>query len=587
MAPFIMAARTFPGLLATDLGVHVHPARTGRPSFPALGAYVGGDIVAGVLATGMERDKRLRLFIDVGTNCEIVLGNAERLVSTAAPAGPAFEAAQIRCGMRAADGAIEVVRSRRARLELQVIGDVSRWACAARAWSTRSPSWWRCGLLDTSGRFVTDEDAHAAARRRSSDAPDDAGRRARLRARLARRARTPRRAVYLSQRDVRELQFAKAAISTGWRCCSRSSACGVGRVAGAAGRLVRDVPVAGERGPHRPGAEAAGAADRQRRQRGRRGRQDGAAVRRSEPARRALLDEVEYVELSDRSDFNDLFVEELAFPHDATGYAVVACGALAQHVAGDRAPARLGGRRAPAAPVAAQPSGATSPGRRDARRTAARRLRERVAVAYADCGSTGALDEVCERWGRAARRPLLRRVRRGPSAQRRCADEPGTYVLTDYLVRSFGRSVLVELGLDRYPELRDDYFRHYRRVVWLAQRPPPTSCRAGAGRRRRHRPAAGGRRHRRGRSRARSWSGRWEPAPMADAVITRAALCLRSARGCGWSSDGPAGRARRACAAPSGVCSDDLNAFMARSRCGARPCSGTRARAWSRRSARG
>ena len=53
------------------------------------------------------------------------------------------------------------------------------------------------------------------------------------------------------------------------------------------------------------------------------------------------------------------------------------------------------------------------------------------------------------------------------------AAEPGTYVLTDYLVTSFTRSVVVELGLDRYPELRDVYFGHYRRVVWLAQHPTP------------------------------------------------------------------------------------------------------------------
>ncbi len=72
--------------------------------FPALGAYVGGDIVAGMLATGMDRDKRIRLFIDVGTNCEIVLGDGEWILSTAAPAGPAFEGGAIRCGMRAADG---------------------------------------------------------------------------------------------------------------------------------------------------------------------------------------------------------------------------------------------------------------------------------------------------------------------------------------------------------------------------------------------------------------------------------------------------------------------------------------------------
>ena len=78
--------------------------------FPALGAYVGGDIVAGALASGMDRDKRMRLFIDVGTNCEIVLGDGDRLLATAAPAGPAFEGAAIRCGMRAAPGAIEGVK---------------------------------------------------------------------------------------------------------------------------------------------------------------------------------------------------------------------------------------------------------------------------------------------------------------------------------------------------------------------------------------------------------------------------------------------------------------------------------------------
>ncbi|GIF62547.1 hypothetical protein Ais01nite_05820 [Asanoa ishikariensis] len=103
-------------------------------------------------------------------------------------------------------------------------------------------------------------------------------------------------------------------------------------------------------------------------------------------------------------------------------------------------------------------------------------LRDRystVAVAYADCGTYGALDEVCGRLG-------LRRL--GGS---HCYDalagagrlrdlvsrEPGTYLLTDFLVRSFERTVVAELGLDRWPELRDDYFGHYRRAVWLAQRP--------------------------------------------------------------------------------------------------------------------
>jgi hypothetical protein len=99
----------------------------------------------------------------------------------------------------------------------------------------------------------------------------------------------------------------------------------------------------------------------------------------------------------------------------------------------------------------------------------------RLAVGYADCGSYGAVDELCERLGV----PRLRGdhcydVFAG--RQRLAAEleaEPGTYLLTDFLALSFRRSVMVELGLDRHPDLRDDYFRHYRRVVWLAQHRTP------------------------------------------------------------------------------------------------------------------
>jgi hypothetical protein len=100
---------------------------------------------------------------------------------------------------------------------------------------------------------------------------------------------------------------------------------------------------------------------------------------------------------------------------------------------------------------------------------------QRVAVAYADCGTYGALDEVCARLG-LRRLPGLHcyDVLAGPGRIRAMFEaEPGTYVLTDFLVRSFERTVLTELGLDRHPELWPDYFGHYRRVVWLAQDPGP------------------------------------------------------------------------------------------------------------------
>ena len=139
VAPFILSAQSYPEMPAAELGLELHPMRR-RRVFPALGAYVGGDIVAGMLATGMTRDRRLRLLIDVGTNCEVVLGSADGVVCTAAPAGPAFEAAQIACGMRAAEGAIEVVRLRDGAVELDVIGDAEPAGSAAPASSTRPRS---------------------------------------------------------------------------------------------------------------------------------------------------------------------------------------------------------------------------------------------------------------------------------------------------------------------------------------------------------------------------------------------------------------------------------------------------------------
>jgi Protein of unknown function (DUF1638) len=152
--------------------------------------------------------------------------------------------------------------------------------------------------------------------------------------------------------------------------------------------------------------------------------------------------------------------------------AVVACGAIAGHV-GEIA-ARRGW------PVDVHPLPPLLHNRPEriaaAVEEAVTGLRGRyaaVAVGYADCGSYGALDQVCDRLG-VARLPGAHCYDVFAGAERFRAlltAEPGTYVLTDYLVTSFHRSVVVELGLDRYPELRDTYFGHYRRVVWLAQHP--------------------------------------------------------------------------------------------------------------------
>jgi len=310
VAPFITTSQSWPILLASEYGININPGARAF-TFPSMGAYVGGDIVSGVLATGMDRDKRVRLFIDVGTNCEIVLSSGDTILTTAAPAGPAFEAASIKCGMRAAEGAIEVIKIKDGKVELQVIGDVEPQGICGSGLVDGVAQLVQCGFLDNSGRFVDDAQA---IKKDPMLAPNlitlESGERVFV---LHGNRADPK--VYLSQRDVRELQFAKASIATGWKLLleqldikvediqqvllagsfgsylSPSSAIAIGLVPKIPVlRIISAGNVAGE------GAKM---------------------VLLSQPERNgasALLKEVEYVELSDRKDFNDKFVEQLSFP---------------------------------------------------------------------------------------------------------------------------------------------------------------------------------------------------------------------------------------------------------------------------------
>jgi uncharacterized 2Fe-2S/4Fe-4S cluster protein (DUF4445 family) len=295
MAPFTIISRRLPEAKATDFGVSVHE-RAPAVLFPALGAYVGPDIVAGILATGLILDKRTRLFIDVGTNSEIVLGSSARALATAAPAGPAFEAAQIRCGMRAAEGAIEGVRIVDGEVQLTVIGDVEAVGLCGSGLVDAVAELVGAGILDHSGRFVLGSSPRLGkiGEENVFYLHDD---------------------VFLSQRDVRELQFAKASIATGWQILcndmgvdpteisqvllggsfgsylTAASAVKIGLVPKLPlTRIVSAGNVAGE------GAKIAALSVTER------------------AAASAAIDEVDYVELSGRTDFNDLFIDQLSFP---------------------------------------------------------------------------------------------------------------------------------------------------------------------------------------------------------------------------------------------------------------------------------
>jgi len=151
---------------------------------------------------------------------------------------------------------------------------------------------------------------------------------------------------------------------------------------------------------------------------------------------------------------------------------IVACGALARHIR------EIAARRG--WPIVVRPLPAALHNRPEKISAAVERSMATahahgspVLLGYADCGTYGALDDFARQAG-ARRLPGLHcyDLYAGPAAIAAIfAEEPGTYLLTDYLVRTFDRTVIASLGLDRHPELWPDYFGHYRRLVWLAQHP--------------------------------------------------------------------------------------------------------------------
>jgi uncharacterized 2Fe-2S/4Fe-4S cluster protein (DUF4445 family) len=121
LEPYVPTADEYPQILAEDIGIHIHP-RGILETIPSVASYVGGDIVAGIVACGISDHPEIQGLIDIGTNGEIAIGNNEWLVCCSASAGPSFEGGGTRCGMRATKGAIEKVEIQNGEVRYQTIG---------------------------------------------------------------------------------------------------------------------------------------------------------------------------------------------------------------------------------------------------------------------------------------------------------------------------------------------------------------------------------------------------------------------------------------------------------------------------------
>lgn len=156
-APYVPTATLYPPFTASTLGVVVNDHAIAL-LYPQVSSFVGGDIVAGVMGSGLYRKEELTLFLDIGTNAELVVGNKDWLACTACSAGPAFEGGGIEFGMRAAKGAIEDFSIDPVSYEPMIftIGDVRPKGICGSGLITMAAVMFEMGVINNRGKFNRD-----------------------------------------------------------------------------------------------------------------------------------------------------------------------------------------------------------------------------------------------------------------------------------------------------------------------------------------------------------------------------------------------------------------------------------------------
>ncbi len=206
MSPYIPATGSAVDVKARDIGLQLAPGAYVH-LLPNIAGYLGADHVAMLLATGMERRHGVTLALDIGTNTEICLNNFGKMRSVSCPSGPAFEGAHIQFGMRAAPGAIEHVRMTGTALEIQTIGGEPPVGICGSGLFDAVAQMLLNGIIDSTGRMQP----HPLVRN-SGGVPE-----------FVLVERSEGNDITVSQKDVREMQLAKAAIRIGIQSLLESS----------------------------------------------------------------------------------------------------------------------------------------------------------------------------------------------------------------------------------------------------------------------------------------------------------------------------------------------------------------------------
>lgn len=208
LSPYTPVVQFYPPFQAAEIKLSVHP-RADVYLMPNIGRFVGSDTTGVILATGLDQRDELTLMIDIGTNGEIVLGNRNRILATSTAAGPAFEGAKIRFGMRASQGAIDRVSMQDGELQFHTVeNDPTKGLCGSGIISLIGELI-HAGVLSWSGQILSrDELKNGSASLKKRIIEEDGQRVFLLDESVNGR-------IFLTQRDVREIQLAKSAIRTG------------------------------------------------------------------------------------------------------------------------------------------------------------------------------------------------------------------------------------------------------------------------------------------------------------------------------------------------------------------------------------
>jgi uncharacterized 2Fe-2S/4Fe-4S cluster protein (DUF4445 family) len=158
LEPYIPSATKFPAFKAKELNININ-SDGAVVTIPSVASYVGGDITSGVLATMLCYSDELTLFVDIGTNGELVLGNRDWLVTCSCSAGPAFEGSGISCGMRAMNGAIDRIEidSDSLKAKYKVIGDCSPLGICGSGLICSLSRMMKAGIIDRAGKIFTNK----------------------------------------------------------------------------------------------------------------------------------------------------------------------------------------------------------------------------------------------------------------------------------------------------------------------------------------------------------------------------------------------------------------------------------------------